>query len=238
MTFQLPTYTERGQAILDGFRERARKLHAFLAAKAADGNYFHDNGKWADVDLRHSDNICATPVCALGWAIHHGVCEGVTIQPVLFADEGYAQLGFSEQEQRERLLSYDRSHEYPYINVATDDKVRAQEIVAAAKALDGTGITAQPVRGKELLNWSDVGDEFFGGVVAKTVFAAGDATLDTVLDRLAQFAAHGYVEVNSDDDDACPPSDVASTIYYHDEEDLHDVGRYYIHYDGAEGDCP
>lgn len=240
MAFQLPTYTEQGQAMLDEFRARARKLSVFLATKAVkDHGYFHDNGKWAYVITRDVDHICATPVCALGWAVDQGICEGASIQPFLLNRGDAESVGFSAEELSTRRV-FDGSGKAHY-NVATDDKNRAEAIIWLDKRTRyadryDAGVITEVVMDNEVRTWEYVGKLFFGAVIHKLVFSQGDASLDQVLERLVQFAEQGYISLTNADEVEYVLDHIDTSIYFLDKEDMNTVSKYYIHADGTEGD--
>ena len=233
MTFQLPTYTEQGQAKLEYFKANARKLYDFLRAKQQnEPGYQHDNGKWAHIFRPRADeNVCATPVCALGWAIHEGMCPGFDIRAFAHAQYLPAEAHVTHDEIHAARLTQPGS-----IDIAVD--------LAALPSNKGTlallnmhvwKYDSAPVRDGVIHDWSAVGIEFFGKAVYNAVFRIAELELDSVLNYLESFAENGWIDACAESVDDYLP--VTHTVRYFLTADM-GAGTYFYNCDGSEGDTP
>lgn len=233
MTFQLPTYTEQGQAKLEYFKANARKLHDFLLAKQQnEPGYQHDNGKWAHVFApRANQNVCTTPVCALGWAIHEGMCPGFDIRA--FAHAGYlpAVVDVTQEEIHAARLIQPGSTDIA-VDLAALPEGKGAEAIREMKSCN---YDTAPVRDGVIHDWSGVGTEFFGEAVCKAVFRIAELELHSVLDFLQSFADNGWIDACAESVDDYLP--VTRTVRYFLTADM-GAGTYFYNCDGSEGDTP
>lgn len=241
--FTLPTYDESALEEIAAFQARAAKLLDFLRQKAErepEWAAHHDNGKWGHCeqikDLPPDENICATPVCALGWAVDQGMCEDVTMHVTARWDErGFFGIDWDESQKR-MLKTQTSSGLVPYrvsLNGLSTCKIKAEYRRRAASrySISRDDWDVEPVVDGRTLTWSNVGLKYFGSVVAMSVFFDGAATLSQVIERLQEYVDHARITMDFDHDDEVSYELMCkegNTVYFHHPDTLHRVGQVFL----------
>lgn len=241
--FTLPTYDESALKEIAGFQARAAKLLNFLQQKAErepEWAAHHDNGKWGHCeqikDLPPDENICATPVCALGWAVDQGMCEDVTMHVTARWDErGFFGIDWDESQKR-MLKTQTHSGLVPYrvsLNGLSTCKIKAEYRRRAASrySISRDDWDVEPVVDGRTLTWSNVGLKYFGSVVAMSVFFDGAATLSQVIERLQEYVDHARITMDFNHDDEVSYELMCkegNTVYFHHPDTLRRVGQVFL----------
>lgn len=243
--FTLPAYNEATLKDITKYQARAARLLDFLRQKAEREPAWaahHDNGKWGHCFQLNNpapdDNICATPVCALGWAVDQGICGDVMMHVTARWDDR-GQLGIGWDESQKRMLKVRSS--FGGVPVATRislDGLSARDIkhylnnrYKRPKYSFGSGdLDVEPVLDGYVYSWPRVGLKYFGSVVTMSVFFAGEASLSQVIERLQEYVDHARITIDTRFDDEPPGEwgEDGETVYFHNPDTLMRQGQLFL----------
>lgn len=166
------------------FRKRAALLADFMEALAPED---HKQSSWMEAKLK-DNHYCATPHCALGWAIAAGFTPGATVFPAI---------SVSEAENHEATDAFAKLG-----CTITDGAVSIEGLThEAVSELLGWGVSTfvHPLLNGEDSEWEEIGCTFFGDAVYNEIFGDGYVSKNDLVAKLRHYAEHGYVK----DDHGC-----------------------------------
>lgn len=187
-------------------------------------------------NLPADENICATPVCALGWAVDQSMCEDVVMHVTARWDErGFFGIGWDESQKR-MLKTQTSSGLVPYrvsLNGLSTNEIKAEyrRKIAPWRNVSRDDWDVEPVVDGRTLTWSNVGLKYFGSVVAMSVFFDGAATLSQVIERLQEYVDHARITMDFNHDDEVSYELMCkegNTVYFHHPDTLRRVGQVFL----------
>lgn len=172
----MPNYSGDQLATIASFRTRAGELADLLETIDLKA---HTQECYAEMN-----NECATPCCALGWAVHRGKIPGVRLA-LLTGDDGLTRRGVAP----DKLPTF----EYTPAYIEGPGSVTLYEV--PGDEAFGTGVQVFPVNDEGVaFDWNLMGVEHYGSVVANAVFLNTDDNLFEVIAKLRQYAATGTIQ--------------------------------------------
>lgn len=175
------------------FRVRAAKLAEVMTNI---DHRQHEQASWAK--LGYTDgHVCGTPQCALGWAIHSGLAEGVELGVLCNLGDLNCNAEITvEDEYDDTIARLDTLPEEAYKAISTS-------------ALNYAYVL--PIRGDRALEWDTAGIEYFGAAIMEGVFGDGTLSKSEVVAKLTCYAEHGYV-IDEDGDNKLFVADRRHTV--------------------------